>query len=151
MGGEPMRAMGMLTGAEVTGIDQQFQMLRMEVLTRVAGGVAHDLNNVLCSVIANASFIRMEKNLSSECDELLQEIERSGIAAANLARQLLKLSRAETTAEAPVRLPVLIRECVEVALKGTGIRPAFELDEDCAPILAQEGRLRQAVVYLIIR
>jgi len=77
---------------------QLFQAQKMESVGRLAGGVAHDFNNML-SVIIGRTEMALQSEISS--DELrlnLQEILRAGQHSADLTRQLLAFARKQTAA-----------------------------------------------------
>ena len=89
------------------------QAQKMESVGRLAGGVAHDYNNML-SVIVGYSELAMEKlNSGDQLYEYLCEIHRAGVRSTNITRQLLAFARKHTIA--PVVLD--LNEAVESALK----------------------------------
>jgi len=67
---------------------QALQSQKMEAIGRLAGGVAHDFNNVLMAILANASVLQLD----NDCQEV-RDIMRAADDGAGLARQLLALSR----------------------------------------------------------
>lgn len=73
--------------------EQYLQSQKMEALGRLAGGVAHDFNNVLSSLMGKVELMRLGLSqsdpLRSDLDEVLEDCER----AASLTRQLLVFSR----------------------------------------------------------
>ncbi len=78
--------------------EQLFQAQRMESVGRLAGGVAHDFNNMLGVIIGRAE-MALELNLST--DKLrnnLKEILETGLRSADLTRQLLAFARKQTAA-----------------------------------------------------
>ncbi|MBL8970417.1 MAG: response regulator [Myxococcales bacterium] len=70
------------------------QATKMEAVGRLAGGVAHDFNNILTVILGNTSTL-----LAASADpherELLREVEDASLRAASLTRQLLTFSRRE--------------------------------------------------------
>jgi two-component system, cell cycle sensor histidine kinase and response regulator CckA len=66
---------------------------RLEAIGRLAGGVAHDFNNILSVVLGYSHTILEELDPAAPCREDVEEISRAGHRAADLTRQLLAFSR----------------------------------------------------------
>ncbi len=77
---------------------QLLQSQKLESVGRLAGGVAHDFNNMLQTILGNCELASMNSNLSSELEGLLSEIKGAAYQSANLTRQLLAFARQQTIA-----------------------------------------------------
>jgi signal transduction histidine kinase len=70
---------------------------KLEAVGQLAGGVAHDFNNILTAVLGNVELLRMQFGANGAVDEgalsHLQQIERAAQRAASLTRQMLAFSR----------------------------------------------------------
>ena len=127
------------------------QSNKMDALGRLAGGVAHDLNNILSVVAASVEFARDAATIT-EAERDLQEIELATERAAALTRQLLLFSRNETVTPKPIRLGEVLKT-VQGML--TRLLPAdIDLEVDTAAdlgiIKADRGQLEQIVVNLVV-
>jgi signal transduction histidine kinase len=69
------------------------QSQKMEAIGQLAGGVAHDFNNILAVIQLQAGLLKTEQNISSQQFDIAGEIEKAAHRAANLTRQLLLFSR----------------------------------------------------------
>jgi two-component system, cell cycle sensor histidine kinase and response regulator CckA len=69
------------------------QAQKMEAVGILAGGVAHDFNNILTTIIGNASLMLMDVARDSALREEIEEIKIAGERGASLTRQLLAFSR----------------------------------------------------------
>ena len=70
------------------------QAQRMQAIATLAGGVAHEFNNALSSVMGNMELLRMDLSGQSEYDGYLEAMEQSGLRMTRLTQQLLAYARA---------------------------------------------------------
>lgn len=76
--------------------DQLLQAQKMEAVGRLAGGVAHDFNNILGVIIGQAEIALMQVGTSEPLNQKLQEIHKAALRAADLTGQLLAFARRQT-------------------------------------------------------
>jgi two-component system cell cycle sensor histidine kinase/response regulator CckA len=82
---------------ERTRLEEQFQQAqKMESVGRLAGGVAHDFNNMLQVILGHIEFSLNEAAPGSRLRENLEEIQKSAQRSADLTRQLLAFARKQT-------------------------------------------------------
>jgi two-component system, cell cycle sensor histidine kinase and response regulator CckA len=75
-------------------MEQELQQAqKMEAIGQLAGGVAHDFNNMLAGIMGNAEMLYMKLATSPEHMELVERILKAGEHAANLTKQLLSFAR----------------------------------------------------------
>ncbi|MDD5640840.1 MAG: response regulator [Syntrophales bacterium] len=75
---------------------QLLQAQKMEAVGRLAGGVAHDFNNILGVIIGQAEIALMQVSSSEPLNQKLQEILKAALRAADLTGQLLAFARRQT-------------------------------------------------------
>ena len=75
---------------------QLIQAQKMEAIGRLAGGVAHDFNNMLCAILGNAELILADTKPAHPHYADLQEIRKATERSADLTRQLLAFARKQT-------------------------------------------------------
>ncbi|MEO8704337.1 MAG: ATP-binding protein [Kofleriaceae bacterium] len=124
---------------------------RLESLGLVAGGIAHDYNNLLVGVLAEASAAREDRNLGEGTREALRRIEAAARRMAQLTRQLLAYSGRGQFVTIPVAADELVTELREQLTRV--VRPAVRLEiattADAAVVEADPGLLRQVVMNLV--
>ncbi|MCM2258211.1 MAG: PAS domain S-box protein [Vicinamibacteria bacterium] len=120
----------------------------LEVVGRLAGGIAHDYNNLLGVVLGHAE--RLERSGDPEVARRAAGIARAGERAADLTRQLLAFSRRQVLAPEPLDLNALVTD-VEALLRSlVGERMQVELRRSAsmAPVLADRRQLQQVLIDL---
>jgi PAS domain S-box-containing protein len=124
---------------------------KLETLGQVAGGVAHDFNNVLCSVIVNAEVLR-EDIEPGPLREQLDEIFDAAMRGAALARQLLSFSRNAEFHPTAVSLDPMITSMQPLLrrLAGRAIELRLSLATDGVEVWADPSQLEQVVMNLVV-
>ena len=132
--------------------DQLHKAQKMEAIGRLAGGVAHDFNNILTVISGYATMLskKLEGNptLQHEADEIQASSER----AATLTRQLLALSRKQLLNPKVLDLNTVVRG-VEKMLRrliGEDIELRMQLDEKIGHVKVDPGQIEQVILNLTI-
>jgi signal transduction histidine kinase/ActR/RegA family two-component response regulator len=123
---------------------------RLESIGLLAGGIAHDFNNILTSILGNIFLARTNPGRDDEVRESLAQAEQAAVRAQGLARQLLTFAKGGAPIKKPVLAASLVREAVELALRGTMTRGEFQLAADLWPVEADESQLVQMISNLAI-
>jgi PAS domain S-box-containing protein len=129
------------------------QAQKMEAVGQLAGGVAHDFNNLMAVVRGSADLLLMDAGqLSAEANECLKLIVGASESAANLTRQLLVFSRKQVVQLQPVALNDLIRNLAKML--GRTIREDIRLEylyADPLPFVqADPAMLEQVLLNLVV-
>ena len=132
--------------------DRVRQAQKMDALGRLAGGVAHDFNNVLTAIKINAENLLMLGPQERPQREDLEEISRAADRATALTQQLLAFSRKEPHQLADVDLNAVVSEAERLLrrLIGSNIELATDLQPLLRPLRADSGQLQQIVMNLAI-
>ena len=132
--------------------EQLRQAQKMEAVGRLAGGVAHDFNNILTAIKGNAELLLAGDASETEAREDLREINRSADRASALTRQLLAFSRQSIVKPRPLDLNALIAETQRMLRRILGERIALETDlaHDLGTILADPGQMEQVLMNLVV-
>jgi len=118
----------------------------------LAGGVAHDFNNILTSIIGNASLALMEIDKGDSLREEIEEIKAAGEKAAALTRQLLAFSRKQIIQPKVVGLNELLSGMEKMLgrLIGENIELVTILEPALWPVKADPGQIEQVIMNLTI-
>ncbi len=89
--------------------EQLLRSQRTESIGTLAGGIAHDLNNILCPILLSASMLR-EGEQSAEAIEMLDTLEENARRGADMVKQILTFSRGLKTKKGPVQTRYLLKD-----------------------------------------
>src|SRR5262245_4445221 len=125
---------------------------RLESLGRLAGGLAHDFNNMLTAVLGNAELLGRELPEGGEHGQLVRAIEASARAAARICQRL----RDYAALQRPLREPIDLRALVDDTLglvrvllgKGTVVR--VDMPATLPVLLGDRVQLQQVLMNLLM-
>jgi two-component system cell cycle sensor histidine kinase/response regulator CckA len=127
------------------------QSQRMEAVGRLAGGIAHDLNNMLLAITGYAEFLSRALDEQDGRRADLEQIKLCANRSAALTAQLLAFARRDVVQPRPLDLNVLISRSERMLrpLLGESIELQMSLAEGDAMVHADPGRLEQALLNLV--
>lgn len=126
------------------------QAQKLESIGRLAGGVAHDFNNILMVVQGHLELLRTGGE--AERAESLEQMRHAVTRATALTRQLLAFSRRQALQPRRLDPAALVRDMTRFLRRLLGEDIALELDiaPDVPPVLADEGMLEQVLMNLAV-
>jgi signal transduction histidine kinase/ActR/RegA family two-component response regulator len=126
------------------------QVQKMEAVGRLAGGVAHDFNNILAAMIGYTELSMYNIPASNPAWHQLQEVLRAGQRAKALVHQILTFSRRTEQAHTPVQLPPLVEEALALlrASLPSSIEIRQHIDPEVGAVLADPTQLHQVIINL---
>jgi len=132
--------------------EQLHQSQKMESIGALAGGVAHDFNNILTVIIGNAALMQMNIPRESPLMAYLQQMLDASERAAGLTRGLLAFSRKHAITLMPVDLNSVVQNIKKLLLMVIG--EEHELVITTSPqkltVLADVGQLEQVLMNLAV-
>jgi len=128
------------------------QAQKMEAIGQLAGGVAHDFNNILTATLMHIGQLQQNSQFTPATKESLKEVESATWRAVNLTRQLLLFSRRQKARIEPLDLDGLINDLLKMLrrLLGEDIEIAFQGYAGAIWVCADAGMLEQVVMNLCI-
>jgi PAS domain S-box-containing protein len=130
--------------------EQMRQSQKLEALGSLAGGIAHEFNNMLTVIQGNARLALQELPPQHSGRECIDEIARSAARASDLVRRILAFSRNEEPAWQPVDLVPIVNDAVRL-LEETlpaNITIRFDHDQDLGLVVADPVQVQQALMNL---
>jgi signal transduction histidine kinase/serine/threonine protein kinase/ActR/RegA family two-component response regulator len=128
------------------------QIQKMEAVGQLAGGVAHDFNNMLVVVKASVDAIGERTNLDAGVTEELTIISQATDRAARLTKELLSFSRHQPASFSEVDVNLVVNELLPMLQRMVGprVRVDVRLGRNLPPIYTDRPSLEQAIVNLAI-
>src|SRR5690606_30812635 len=130
--------------------EQLYGSQKMEAVGRLAGGVAHDFNNLTTAILGYAAFVHSQLQEDDPLREDVAEITRAANRAADLTQQLLAFARRKVIQPRVVSPHELVRGTEKMLrrLIGENIALSTEAPEDVWPVRVDPGQLEQVLVTL---
>jgi two-component system cell cycle sensor histidine kinase/response regulator CckA len=128
------------------------QATKMQAVGQLAGGVAHDFNNILTAILGTCDLMLM-RHLPGDSDyDDIQQIRSNSNRAANLTRQLLAFSRQQTLRPQVLQLPDAVSEVSHLLhrLLGEKVRLQVKHGRNLGAVRADPGQLEQVIVNLAV-
>ena len=128
------------------------QSQKMEAIGRLAGGVAHDFNNVLTVIIAYSQMTLKKLPEEGPLREYTTQVLHAGERAALITQQLLAFSRQQVLAPRVLDLNKVVEETEKMLqrLIGEDISIQTTLDPKLSPILVDQGQIVQVIMNLAV-
>jgi PAS domain S-box-containing protein len=133
-------------------IEQQLLRLqRMESLSTLAGGIAHDLNNVLAPIMTSLSLLR-EVALHERDRRLLDTLQSSAERGRDLVRQVLVYARGATGQRVAVQVPRILGDLVQVMRETfpRSIDVQYASAPDLPAVVGDPTQLHQVFLNLVV-
>lgn len=125
---------------------------KMEAIGRLAGGVAHDFNNILTVIQGYTGMLKGDDRIPVDDRELLEEVDKSAQRAADLTRQLLAFSRRQPLMAQLVDLSELVRNMLRLLarLLGEDIKIDFQPAPVAGRVRVDVGKMEQVLMNLTV-
>ncbi|MEC4890266.1 MAG: PAS domain S-box protein [Nitrospira sp.] len=130
--------------------DQIQQMQKMEALGQLAGGVAHDFNNILTAILGNAEIALLKSEAEHPAKQNLARILEAGQRASHVVQQILTFTRRQDVSRSVLTLAPVVQEAVTLlrATLPAGIELTATCEADTPHVLANTTQLHQVLMNL---
>jgi PAS domain S-box-containing protein len=123
---------------------------RLELIGTLAGGIAHDLNNILQVIITNLDLELSARVFNELSPKYLDDACQGAHRAANLARRLLTFSKGGAPIKQPLDVAEILTQSVLLALSGSKLKPFFSFRSNLYPIVGDPVQLTQVIENVVI-
>jgi PAS domain S-box-containing protein len=130
--------------------EERLKMDKLESLGVLAGGIAHDYNNILTGIVGNLSLAKLQIDPSHKIIKRLELCEKAANQATKLTRQLLTFARGGEPMKKLINPVSLIRETVSFALRGSDIRCNIDIQNNLWSMEVDESQLNQVLNNLLL-
>ena len=132
--------------------EQLAQVQKLEAVGRLAGGVAHDFNNLMTTIYGYSDLVLVEKGIDETIIENVQGIKKAAGRAAELTQQLLAFSRKQVRHPTVININEILRnlEKMLIRLIGEDIAISLRLDPELGNIKADPGQIEQIIMNLAV-
>jgi two-component system cell cycle sensor histidine kinase/response regulator CckA len=151
--GEAAVLLGLTDSSEETRLKRQVaQATKMQAVGQLAGGVAHDFNNVLTAILGTCDLMLLRHTPGDSDYDDIQQIRANSNRAASLTRQLLAFSRQQTLRPEVLQLPDVVAETSQMLKRLIGEKIQFVVshDRDLGPVRADPSQLGQVIMNLVV-
>ena len=131
--------------------EERLTTSKLESLGTLAGGIAHDLNNILTVISGNIGLAQIEA--PTDAGSLLSFLSKAGQAAqhaAHLSSQLLTFSKGGAPLKRVSSISQLLAQAAEFSLYGSNLRADIDLAADVWKAEVDAGQIEQVVNALVI-
>ncbi len=129
---------------------QLLQLQKMETIGTLAGGVAHDFNNILTPILGYTEMALEELSKESTLRYDIEQINNAAIRGKDLVQQILTFSRQVDFDKKPIQLKEIIVEALNLTRASfpSNIEIIQEMDSDCGTVLADASQMHQIIMNL---
>lgn len=123
---------------------------KLESIGLLAGGIAHEFNNILTGIYGNISLAKMMLSPAGKPYEAISRAEAASLRAGDLTKQLLTFSKGGAPVKKAVSIKRPIMEWCSLASRGSQAKCEYEIEEDLRDACIDEGQIAQAVRNLVV-
>ncbi|MFZ5788626.1 MAG: response regulator [Acidobacteriota bacterium] len=152
-GARPARLVAALDVTSRRALEAQLlHAQKLDAVGRLAGGVAHDFNNMLQAMLASVQLARLRRGGEAGLQVALGELEAQIRSAAGLSRQLLLFSRREVARPETLDLNQLVTDAGKMLRRVVRENIHFRVVLAAAPLAVEvdRGQLEQVLVNLVV-
>jgi PAS domain S-box-containing protein len=156
----PLRAMdGRVIGIlgvyeDITGRrmmeEELLKIQKLESVALLAGGIAHDYNNVLTSILGNISLAKLLVSPSDKIYQRLEAAEQASFRAKNLTKRLITFACGGAPVRRVISIEKVVRDSTELALSGSKCSCEYVLPDDLWSVEADDGQLSQVISNIVL-
>ncbi len=126
------------------------EMQKLESVGTLAGGIAHEFNNIMTGVFGNISIAKEQLSKEHPSLKFLEYAEKSMNRAILLTKQLLTFAKGGSPVKENTNAGKLISDIVRFDLTGSNVKPIFDIPDDLWIVEVDKGQIQQVFSNLTI-
>lgn len=123
---------------------------KLESLGEMAGGIAHEFNNLLLGIIGNVSVAKNYIAEDHKVSKLLNKVEDAATKTKALTRQLLTFSRGGAPVTEVCSVAELVGNTSSMVLKDMAVNVEYHFPPDLSPVKVDEGQMSQVISNVVL-
>ncbi|WP_049824372.1 PAS domain S-box protein [Desulfurivibrio alkaliphilus] len=123
---------------------------KLESIGVLAGGLAHDFNNILTAILGNIQLALHDAEMPSQPRELLDQAAKASLRARQLTQQLLTFAKGGQPIREAASLPEVIRDSADFVLRGSKTACRYTIPADLWLVDIDKGQISQVIQNLIL-
>lgn len=129
--------------------DEMIKAQKLESIGTLAGGLAHDYNNLLTTIMGSLEIIKMKMDKTNRIYSTVMKAEQAALTARDLTRQLITFSRGGHPMSRIMSIKNILTETARLALKGASTKVEWKIADDLPKVNIDENQMSQ-VIYNIV-
>ena len=130
--------------------EEALKAQKLESLGVIAGGIAHDYNNLLTAIIGNLSMVKFQKGLDEKTIDFVDKAEKAAHRIKDLTQQLSTFSSGGKPVKIKTHVENVVPAAVRFSLHGSNVTSSINMQNNLHPVLIDEGQFRQVIHSLVI-
>jgi PAS domain S-box-containing protein len=130
--------------------DELMKVQKLDSIGILAGGIAHDYNNLLTVIMGNIDLAKMHISANEKAHALLERAEQAARNARDLTQQFITFSRGGKPISKVMNIRNLIYDAVKLSMRGSNMRPEWNIANDLPEAKIDENQIRLAIQNIVI-
>jgi two-component system cell cycle sensor histidine kinase/response regulator CckA len=130
--------------------EELLKVQKLESIGALAGGIAHDYNNILAVIIGNISLAQTYLEPGHKVFRVLTAAQRASEQAKNLTKRLLTFSKGGAPIRKVVSISSVIESAVDFTLSGSNVKCEFSIPQNLWPVEIDESQIGQAIYNVVV-
>lgn len=130
--------------------DEMIKTQKLESIGTLAGGLAHDYNNLLAVILGNIELVKVKMSPSDQAYAPLTKAEKAAARAHDLTQQLVTFSKGGDPRYKIMPIQDLLIQSVKLALSGSETKAEWKIPNDLPEARIDENQIRQVIHNIVI-